>query len=271
VPPPALGDGLQQHRAAAAPQPRDQLAGGLRGRLDVVAVDLLVSDPVPGRTLRQRHRMLVLGAAELREAVVLADEQHGQAPQRREVHRLVEGAGRHGAVAEERDDHAVAALQPRREGGADGDREPGADDAVGAEHAERRVGDVHGPAEAPADPGGPPHQLGEHAGHVEPLGHHVTVPAVRRGDHVIGAQLRAHADGHRLLADRQVHEAGHDAVAVEDRGSRLELADPAHLPVAAELRLRGDPGRLGERHGRRCSVNQAVACLAAICSLAWSL
>jgi len=218
--------------------------------------------------LREADRMLVLGAAELGEAVVLADEQHGQAPEGSQIDRLMEGAGRHGTVAEEGGDHAVAALQPRRERGADGNREPGAHDAVGPENAERRVGDVHGPAETPADAGGPSHQLGEHAGHVEPLGHHVAVPAVRRGDHVVGAQLRAHADGHRLLADRQVHEAGHDAVAVQDRGAGLELPDPAHLAVAVELRARHGPGRLLQRHGRRCSANQDVACFAAVCSFA---
>jgi hypothetical protein len=47
----------------------------------------------------------------------------------------------------------------------------------------------------------PSHEFREHGSHVEPLGHDVPVSAVRGRDDVVGAQLRAHADRHRLLAN----------------------------------------------------------------------
>jgi hypothetical protein len=78
------------------------------------------------------------------------------------------------------------------------------------------------------------HQLGEHPERVETLREAVAVAAVRRGDHVGRAERPARADGRRLLPDRQVHEAGHLAVAVERGHPLLEPADHEHPPVHLE-------------------------------------
>ena len=86
--------------------------------------------------------------------------------------------------------------------------DPGADDAVGAQDAQLRPGDVHGAALALAVAGGLAVQLGHHAAHLAALGDDVAVAAVGAGDVVVVVEGGAHADRHRLLAQVQVHEAG---------------------------------------------------------------
>ncbi len=132
------------------------------------------------------------------------------------------------AVAEEGDRDAAVCTQLRGRGGADRDRQAGTDDAVGAEDPDRRVGDVHRAAPPAVGPAVASHQLGEHPERVEPLGEAVAVAAVRRGDHVGVTQRPAGADGRRLLADRQVHEARDLAVAIQRRHAFLEPADDHH-------------------------------------------
>ena len=127
----------------------------------------------------------------------------------------MERALRRGAVTEERDGHRVVAAQPGGVRRAHGDRDPGRDDAVGAEDADRRIGDVHRTASTTVGPSVLGHQLGEHADGIEPLGQAVPVPAVGGGDHVVGPERPARADRRRLLADREVNEARYLAVAVQ--------------------------------------------------------
>ena len=71
------------------------------------------------------------------------------------------------------------------EPGADGDRHAGADDAVGAEHAEGEVVDVHRSALAAAVTGGLAHQLGHHPREVAALGDEMSVATVGRCDVVV--------------------------------------------------------------------------------------
>ena len=78
------------------------------------------------------------------------------------------------------------------------------------------------------------HQLGEHPERVEALGEAVAVAAMGRRDHVGRAERPARADGRRLLPDRQVHEAGDLAVAVERGHPLLEAADHEHPPMHLE-------------------------------------
>ena len=80
--------------------------------------------------------MLVGGGGELGVPVVLAEEDDRKLPHRGEVHRLVERALCHRAIAEERHHHAVVGPQLGRGGGADRDREAGGHDPVGAEDAD---------------------------------------------------------------------------------------------------------------------------------------
>ena len=164
----------------------------------------------------------------------------------------MERALRRRAVAEEGHGDAVVAAQLGRRGGADGDGQAGGDDAVGAEDAELRVGDVHGAAAAAVGALGAAHQLGEHAERIEPLGQAVAVAAVGGGDDVIGAQGPAGADGCRLLPDREVHETGYQPVAVELGHAFFEAADEQH--AALQLQQVGGGQSVGASvdgsHGR---------------------
>ena len=122
--------------------------------------------------------------AELRDVVVLADEQDRKRPDRGKVHRFVERALGHGSVAEVRHGHVAVAASTRRKAGSDCDREPGADDAVGTEHTDACVGDVHRAAHTATEPGLTTHELGEHSGHIGALGEDVAMPPMRRRDDI---------------------------------------------------------------------------------------
>ena len=99
------------------------------------------------------------------------------------------------------------------------------------------------------------HQLGEHAERVEALGQAVAVAAVGRGDDVGGAQRPARPHGGRLLPDREVHEPGDLAVAVERGDPLLEPADQQHAPVHLDQVAGGEaPGRKVGPRSRRCIV-----------------
>ena len=58
--------------------------------------------------------------------------------------------------------------------------------------------------------------------------------AVGGGDDVVGSQGPAGADGRRFLPNGQVHEAGHQPVAVELGHAFLEAADEQHAPLHFE-------------------------------------
>ena len=106
--------------------------------------------------------------------------------------------------------------------------EAAADDAVGAEHAEFHVADVHAAALAFAVAGRAAEQLGEHAIELAAFRDEVAVPAVRAGDLVVGRQMGAHADRHGLGADVGVHETRHVAAAELAPHALLEPADTHH-------------------------------------------
>ena len=76
----------------------------------------------------------------------------------------------------------------RREPRAGDDRDAAGDDAVGAEHADAEIGDVHGAALALAVAGLPAVELGHHALEVGALGDAVAVAAMRRDDLVAAAR-----------------------------------------------------------------------------------
>ena len=103
-----------------------------------------------------------------------------------EVQALTEHALVGGAVTEEAGDHAVCALDLLRQRRAGRETNARADHAVGAQHADVDIGDMHAAA----------------------LGDHVAVAAVRTGDKIRVVQARADARGHRLLTDGQMYQAG---------------------------------------------------------------
>ena len=115
--------------------------------------------------------------------------------------------------------------------GADRQRQAGADDRVGAEHALGRVGDVHRAALAVADALAAGEELGHHPVDLHAAGQAVAVAAVGGGDVVALGEGAADARRDRLLAERGVDEAGDLAVAVELGDAGLEGADQRHRGV----------------------------------------
>src|SRR6266498_3919564 len=77
----------------------------------------------------------------------------------------------------------------------------------------------------------PTEQLGHHRADRHALGDAVPVTAVGGGDVVAVVQVRAYANGHRLLARVQVHEPGDAAVSEELGHPFLERADGYHPVV----------------------------------------
>ena len=83
-------------------------------------------------------------------------------------------------------------------------------------------------------PGGPPEQLGHQLARRHALGQGVAVAAVGAEDHVVRAQVGAHAGRDRLLADVGVAGAVDQAACVGP-GQRL-LGPPDHDHLAVERR-----------------------------------
>ena len=141
------------------------------------------------------------------------------------------------AVAEKRDRDPALAFHLRREAGAGDDRDPARDDAVGAEHADAEIGDVHRAALALAIAGLPPVELGHHAVEIGTLGDAMAVAAMRRDDPVALVERGADADRDRLLADIAMHDAVDLAGEVVGRGAFLEAADRQHPAQHLALRV----------------------------------
>ena len=148
--------------------------------------------------------------------------------------------------------HAVVGSELGRGRGSHRDGKTGGNDPVRAEDPDVRVGDVHRAAATAVGALVLGHQLGEHAERVEALGQAVAVPAVRRRDDVVGTERPARADRGGLLPDREVHEAGDLAVAVEHRPRAARTRGSAASGDASPgaLRPRTQEGTIG-RESRR--------------------
>ena len=226
----AIGLGLDQGRAAARAGP----LGGLLHREphgeDIVAVDRdarhavavgLAGDlGVEGDRFERRGR---------RVEVVLAHEHRRRPVDRCEVEALVESAMVGSAIAEERHSDVVPSLLAGAHADADRMPDAGADDAVGAEQAHRLVVEVHGAATAAADPVGLAEQLRHDPPGFGALGQRMAVSAMRRGDPVGAAKMRADSDPGCLLADIEMQEAGGFAFAAGDLRHSFEAAQQHHL------------------------------------------
>jgi hypothetical protein len=228
---PPIGGRLDDHGTVPVADRGHHVGHQRRGAQDVVAVDGHVLDAIARGALRQRRRVLSLRRRELSVAVVLAEEHRRDPPHRGEVHGFVERALRGRPIAEERHRDGAVLAQLRRRRGTDCDGQACGNDPVRAEDAEVRIRDVHRAAAAAVRPGIARHQLREHAQRRETLGETVTVAAMRRRDHVVDAQRPARTDGRAFLSDRQVHEPGYLAVAVQRGDALLEPADPEHAAV----------------------------------------
>ena len=146
-------------------------------------------------------------------------------------------------VAEERDRDARLAAQLERERGAGDRRQAAADDRVRAEVPALDVVEVHRAAVAVRAALDLPVQLRHHLVRVRPARERVPVRAVRRGEDVAVLHRLADADRDRLLADRDVQEAGQLARTEALLDLLLEVPDQEHLAeeVAQPFLARASP------------------------------
>src|SRR5690606_19971800 len=147
VPLQPVGAAEKKARPAAGAYRAQESARGLVHELNVVAVDLHGGDAETfGARIRPWSAREAARARRRSEAVVLADEEDRKIVDAGPVETFEKGTAIHRAVAEEADDDLAAAAQLHRMRGPGCDRDPRADDAVGAQHADGEVGDVHGAA-----------------------------------------------------------------------------------------------------------------------------
>src|SRR3954454_11225263 len=99
----AVRDALQKRRPLAASRAVDERRGGRVHIAHVLPVDRLVRDAERRGTRRHVARRRLREVRVFVVAVVLADENHGQLPELREVHLLVQEALAERALAEEAD------------------------------------------------------------------------------------------------------------------------------------------------------------------------
>jgi len=111
-----------------------------------------------------------------------------------------------------------------------GDRHAAGDDAVGAQHPDGEVGDVHRAALALAIAVGAAEELGHHPVDVGALGDAVPVAPVGARDAIGRAQRGAHADGDSLLADVGMKRPVDPLCRAQLDREHIELADQDHLP-----------------------------------------
>ena len=139
-----------------------------------------------------------------------------------------------GAVAEEAGRYFATPTDLSRQSRAGGDRQAGADDAVGTQDADAEVGDVHRPAFAFAVAGLLAENLSHHRLKLAALGDQVSVTAVRAGDVVSVGERCAHTCRRGFLTNRHMHEAGHFALFEQVAQTFLKLADRLHGTVHLE-------------------------------------
>ena len=212
---PAVGDELEQCRAALVADMRDRLGRYRIDGLDQLAVMLRGPDAMAARQLGDGaiSRLARVERRIDRVEIVLADEEDGQPVHGREVDALVEHAGLGRRVAEEDDGDCGAVLQHRTERGADADRDRAADDRHAAEEIDRQVDQMHRAALARGAAVDLAIELGEHGAQIAALADIVRVRAVRADDVVFQAQVPAYAGGDGLLADAEMGGAAHVALA----------------------------------------------------------
>src|SRR5262249_37524703 len=160
--------------------------------------------------------------------VVLDHEDDREIPDRGEIEALQEHALVGGAVAHEADAHPAIAAELGGEPGPAGEWCSGAEDAIGAHHAFREIGDMHRAALAAAGAGGAAIDLAHHLPHFHALGDAMAMAAMGGGDAVALVQMHHDAGGRGLLACIEMDEARNVAARELDMETLLELTDRAH-------------------------------------------
>ena len=251
----AIGLGLDERRAGAGAGATDSLLHHLPDGDDVIAVDGNARNAIGGGLggdlgVQRRRGERRRGGVE----IVLADEDRRRLLDAGKVQRLVEAAMVDGAIAEKGDADAIRAVHAGADAGADRMADAGGDDAVGAEEADRAVVEMHRAAASAAAAVALAEQLGHQDVGIHALGERMAMAAMGRGDPVGRPQMRADADGGRLLADIKVQEAGRLALAAGDLRDAFEAPQQHHPLIEIDQCGGRQSGRQSARpRGRRAA------------------
>jgi hypothetical protein len=248
VPAEAVGHRLDEDRPALLARDAQRLPRHLVGVDGVHAVALHARHAEAlALDLQVGHGRMPLQGRAHAVLVVRDHEDHGQLPQRGEVHRLAERPLVRRAVAELAERDVLGPQVVGRQAHAGGDRQVAADDPVAAHEAVGQVEHVHGPATALRAAVDAAEQLGHDRVRVRPAGQRVAVRAVGRDEVVVVAHRAHRPEDRRLLADGQVQESADLGLGVHLPGALLEAPDEQHglQPLAGGVR-RGERA-LGHR------------------------
>src|SRR5216684_5548325 len=174
----------------------------------IVAVDGLRGDVIGcGKAAYVFDVGLLLAAREFGVAIVLADEQHRQAPQRGDIQRLVKRTGARRTIAEKYHADVLSALRLRSPRRPRGEREIAGHDTGRPQHAVRCVDQVHRTAATAAQAIPPAQNFGESRLNITTLGEHMAMPAMTREQHVLALELGADTDCNGFLSGGKVRES----------------------------------------------------------------
>ena len=219
-----IGPRFDKGWPVTAPGASDRRIGSAPHALDVVAIDGLRRDAEGGGSRHDRARRHGVGRREFTVAIVLADENDRQPPQRRNIERFQQYAAIGCPVAEEA---ATTFPSPSRRA------ENAAPVAIGMPAPTmplaprmpfREIGDMHRAAKSLADVGAPVDLCEEGFG-VPAFGKKMTMAAMRAGDPVAIAQMRADADRDGFLAHISVDVSGQHALFEIPDETFLDFAD----------------------------------------------
>ena len=226
----SIGFCFDKGGASSPSCPRNGFANALANLQHGIAIA-----DVPGNGVRLGTRRNILCARALHDgsgrgiAVVLAEKDHGQLPQRRKIQAFGENTLIGGAIAEKADGHLVCSPSLRGKSGAKRDAHATADDAIASQKPLLFAELMHGSTKAAGQPCFPPHHLGHGPRQISHFGDAVTMRTVRAGSKIIIAQRAAGAHGHRLLPDVQMNGARDLLGSVEAFDLLLEPTDLDHL------------------------------------------
>ena len=169
------------------------------------------------------------------------DENYRKLPRGRCIQRLMEGAAIRRAVAEKHHGHLVIMKYPVIcQCRAYRQIVPAAYNAVGAQHSDGKIRNVHGAASAVAKAGLHTVNLRHHPVNIRALGNAVSIPAVRGFDQIILPQGSANTGGNGLFPNVQMHKSGKLLVQIVPLHAFLKAADQLHRAVSAAAFLLGD-------------------------------
>ena len=235
---PAIGFGLDQRRSLSGSGAGDGNADSFMHCQHIAAINGNAGHIIGRRTvghIGDRHMGLV--GRQFGITVGFAKKHQRQLPDRRHVHGLMGNASARGALAEKRHRYSACVFHLRRQSRADTERHGLADNAVGTEHADRDIGNMHGAAAALRITRLFGEQLSHHQLGIPALGQAMAMAAVGTGDVIADFEGRANTNGAGLLTNRQMNKAGQLTLFIFSRCGLLKIANAAHVAVHAKYCL----------------------------------